>query len=176
MALHALKNCRYTVGNGAQVLAMPYKDKEYEFVVFLPLESVKFEEFRSNLTGDAMKELLSQATNETNGVNIRMPKFKVTSQPPMKQMLQQLGISHLFCDGCDLKGVCENEDLFVDDVIHKAVVEVSEEGTKAAAATAVLFCRGRRPMVAVAPTFRADHPFVYGIFLSGEPLFIGQYC
>ncbi|KHJ81207.1 hypothetical protein OESDEN_19107, partial [Oesophagostomum dentatum] len=79
MALHALKNCRYTVGNGAQVLAMPYK--------------------------------------------IRMPKFKVTSQPPMKQMLQQLGISRLFCDGCDLKGVCESEDLFVDDVIHKAVVE-----------------------------------------------------
>lgn len=42
-------------------------------------------------------------------------------------MLQQLGISQLFESGCDLKGVCETEDLFVDDVIHKAVVEVCFE-------------------------------------------------
>ncbi|KIH56342.1 hypothetical protein ANCDUO_13475 [Ancylostoma duodenale] len=92
------------------------KDKEYEFVIFLPLESVKFEEFRTNLTGAVMKELLETAENESAGVN-----------PQMKHMLQQLGISQLFEGGCDLKGVCGTEDLFVDDVIHKAVVEVCFE-------------------------------------------------
>ncbi|EYC18716.1 hypothetical protein Y032_0026g1326 [Ancylostoma ceylanicum] len=123
MAIHALKDCRFTVAHGTQVLALPYKDKEYEFVIFLPLESVKFEDFRENLTGAVMKELLEKATKESTGVNVTIPKFKTTSQPQMKQMLQRLGISHLFESGCDLKGVCETEDLFVDDVIHKAVVE-----------------------------------------------------
>ncbi|KIH46530.1 hypothetical protein ANCDUO_23415 [Ancylostoma duodenale] len=198
MAIHALKNCRFTIAHGTQVLALPYKDKEYEFVIFLPLESVKFEEFRVNLTGAIMKELLETADKESAGVNVSssikdleelistelwpflvkvtIPKFKTTSQPQMKHMLQQLGINQLFEGGCDLKGVCETEDLFVDDVIHKAVVEVSEEGTKAAAATGMVMMR-RRPMPQLPPpTFRADHPFAYGIFLLGEPIFIGQYC
>ncbi|CAJ0589616.1 unnamed protein product [Cylicocyclus nassatus] len=198
MALHALKNCRFTIGNGVQVLALPYKDKEYEFVIFLPLEGVSFEEFRSNLNGQVMKELLQQAGKETNGVNIRIPKFKVSSQPQIKEMLQKLGINHLFSDKCDLKGVSDKEDLYIDDVIHKAVVEVSEEGTKAAAATGMVANRMRRPMVDEAEqgrdplaeqlkelmftlrniydVFIADRPFVYGIFHGYQPILIGQYC
>ncbi|KIH47087.1 serine proteinase inhibitor [Ancylostoma duodenale] len=106
MALPALKDCRFTIAHGTQILALPYKDKEYEFVIFLPLESVTFEEFRANLTEAIIKELLDIAEREPAGVN-------------------RLGISQLFEGGCDLKGVCENEDIYVDDVIHKAVVEVS---------------------------------------------------
>ncbi|VDM72220.1 unnamed protein product [Strongylus vulgaris] len=124
MSQHALRNCRYMTGHGAQVLALPYKDKDYEFVIFLPSEDVKFEDFRAGLTGQIMKELLEQAGKETNGVNIRIPKFKVTSQPQIKKMLQELGINHLFSDHCDLKGLSEKEDLCINDVIHKAVVEV----------------------------------------------------
>ncbi|RCN36991.1 serine proteinase inhibitor [Ancylostoma caninum] len=175
MALHALKDCRFTVAHGTQVLALPYKDKEYEFVIFLPEESVKFEEFRANLTSAVMKELLEKAGKEPAGVNVTIPKFKTTSQPRMKQMLQQLGISQLFESGCDLKGVCETEDLFVDDVIHKAVVEVDEEGREldplAAKVKGMMFTLRN-----IYPVFQADHPFVYGVFRGDQPILIGQYC
>ncbi|RCN45364.1 serine proteinase inhibitor [Ancylostoma caninum] len=173
MALPALKDCRFTIAHGTQILALPYKDKDYEFVIFLPLESVTFEEFRANLTGAIMKELLDIAEREPAGVNVTIPKFKTSSQPEMKQMLQRLGISQLFECGCDLKGVCEHEDIYVEDVIHKAVVEVTEEGTEAAAATGAVMMTRSMP---INPDFFADHPFVYGIFRGEEPIFIGQYC
>ncbi|EPB74072.1 serine proteinase inhibitor [Ancylostoma ceylanicum] len=160
MARPALKDCRFTIAHGTQFLALPYKDKDYEFAIFLPLESVTFEEFRASLTGAIIKELLDIAEKEPAGVNVTIPKFKTESQPEMKQMLQRLGISQLFEGGCDLKGVCENEDIYVDDVIHKAVVEVSEEGTEAAAATGAVMMTRMRP---INPDFFADHPFVYDV-------------
>ncbi|KIH54387.1 hypothetical protein ANCDUO_15467 [Ancylostoma duodenale] len=74
-----------------------------------------------------MKKLVEIAKEETESMNVTIPKFTITSDPPVKDMLQQLGIVQLFESGCDLRGVCETEHLFVDDVIHKAVVEVCFE-------------------------------------------------
>ncbi|KAK6757343.1 hypothetical protein RB195_015270 [Necator americanus] len=175
MAYHALKDCRFAIDHGTQVLALPYMDKEYEFVIFLPLESVDFKEFRANLTGEVMRELLENASKDPAGVNVTIPKFKVTSQPDMKKMLQNLGISHLFHEGCDLKGVTKTEDLYVDDVIHKAVVEVNEEGRELDALGKKL--KGMvRTLRDIYPVFHANHPFVYGIFRGHQPILIGQHC
>ncbi|KHJ81787.1 hypothetical protein OESDEN_18525 [Oesophagostomum dentatum] len=94
----------------------------------------------------------------------------------MKDMLQQLGIKQLFGGNCDLRGISEKEELCVDDVIHKAIIEVNEEGTEAAAVTAVRMKTTSISARMEPIRFRADHPFVYGIYCGDEPIFFGQYC
>ncbi|CAJ0589618.1 unnamed protein product [Cylicocyclus nassatus] len=172
MSYHRLRGCRYYKEDDAELLTLPYKDKEYEFVIFLPAES-KFEGFRGGLSGEILKKLHKNARRDR--VNVTIPKFKISSEPPMKKMLQQLGISQLFSENCDLKGVSDKETLYVDDVIHKAVVEVNEEGTEAAAVTGATMMLTSMPMDEPID-FRADRPFVYGIYCGEEPIFIGQYC
>jgi serpin B len=67
-------------------------------------------------------------------------------------------------------------NLFIDDVIHQAFVEVNEEGTEAAAATAVVMQLSSMPMEEPVPVFRADHPFIFLIQDSGTGniLFMGR--
>ncbi|WKY08902.1 hypothetical protein Q1695_001799 [Nippostrongylus brasiliensis] len=199
MALSQLKDCRYTSGEGADVLVLPYKDHDYEFAIFLPFEfSVTFEEFRSGFNGEKMKLLLKHAEKNPGGVNVTIPKFKLSSSPNIKEMLVSLGITDLFDDStCDLGGVSP-DPLYVGDAIQKAIVEVNEEGTEAAAATAIKMrmrtlrniypvseegteaaaATGMMMMVRMMPMeqdFLANRPFVYGIFRDEEPIFIGQY-
>lgn len=168
-----MKTCRYSTDEGVEVLALPYKDKEYEFVIFLPFESVSFPEFREQLTGNKMTELLATAREVPSGINVTIPKFKMEKSLDMKEMLVKLGIADLFSDtSCDLSGVSP-DPLYVSDVIHKAVIEVNEEGTEAAAATGMVMM-ARSMLMEI--DFVADRPFLYGIFRHGEPIFIGQYC
>ncbi|KHJ88752.1 serpin B6 domain protein [Oesophagostomum dentatum] len=176
MNKNELKDCRYANRHGIQLLTLPYMGKSYEFVIFLPSQRGKFEEFRKNLTAEMMGELLKSARSLSSGIDVTIPKFKLTSQPQMKSMLQRLGIKQLFGNGCDLRGISEKEEISVDDVIHKAIIEVNEEGTEAAAVTAVRMITTSisAPMEPI--RFRADHPFVYGIYCGDEPIFFGQYC
>ncbi|KAL6743399.1 hypothetical protein Aduo_016441 [Ancylostoma duodenale] len=172
MAKHPFKHCHCTFAYGTSVLSLPYEeDKEYEFVIFLPRKKGKFEKFRANLTGAIMKKLVEIAREETESMNVTIPKFKITSDPPMKEMLQQLGIVQLFESGCDLRGVCETEHLFVDDVIHKAVVEVDEEGREldpvAAKGKGMIFT-----LPNIYPVFQADHLFVYGVFRGSKSILV----
>ncbi|KAK6039962.1 hypothetical protein COOONC_22532 [Cooperia oncophora] len=120
MTMAKVKTCRYAAAEGAEVLALAYKDKSYEFVIFLPSENVPFAQFREGITGDKIKELVKQAEESiSHGVNVTIPKFKMSSSPEIKAMLQDLGISELFSRGsCDLQGVSPNK-LFVEDVVHK---------------------------------------------------------
>ncbi|VDM78653.1 unnamed protein product [Strongylus vulgaris] len=172
MRYFELKECRYNKEDEAEVLVLPYKDNQYKFVIFLASEGVKFEDFRTSLTGEILTRLQMNAIRSC--VNVTIPKFKLTYEPQMKQLLQQLGVSQLFTENCDLKEVSNVGNLYVDDIIHKAVVEVNEEGTEAAAVTGMTMRLTSIPMDTV--DFRADRPFVFGIFYDDEPIFLGQYC
>jgi len=83
-----------------------------------------------------------------------------------------------FSGAADFSGMTGVKDLHISDVIHKAFVDVNEEGTEAAAATAVIMARGARSqmMPKIPPTFRADHPFIFLIRdnHSGAILFMGR--
>jgi serpin B len=77
-------------------------------------------------------------------------------------------------DKADFSGMTGSKDLFISDVLHKAFVEVNEEGTEAAAATGVIMRVTSMP--APPPVFRADHPFVFVIQdnHTGSILFVGR--
>ncbi|PIO56559.1 hypothetical protein TELCIR_22041 [Teladorsagia circumcincta] len=93
----------------------------------------------------------------------------------MKHMLQKLGVTELFSsDACDLKGVSPDE-LYVGDVVHQAVIEVDEEGGEPDAVAQEISKR-MFTLRNIFPIFRADRPFLYGIFHNHELVLIGQYC
>ena len=109
-------------------------------------------------------------------IRVFLPKFKMTSRFSLKETLSKMGMPLAFDVGgsADFSGISSRGDLFLSDVVHKAFVEVNEEGTEAAAATGVMVAA-----TAMAPRpieFRADHPFVFLIKdnKTDSILFIGR--
>jgi serpin B len=112
-------------------------------------------------------------------VNIFIPRFKFDTKMLMKKTLSEMGMPIAFSDYADFTGMEESRrDLKIDEVIHQAFVDVNEEGTEAAAATAVVM--GLIPTMMSAgpriPTFIADHPFIFIIQQkeTGNILFMGR--
>ena len=105
-----------------------------------------------------------------------MPRFKVESQFLLGQTLKSLGIRDAFnAQSADFTGITAvDEEFFIDEVIHKAYVDVNEEGTEAAAATGVVMKTLSMPAERV--VFKADHPFIFLIMdnTSKSILFIGR--
>ena len=103
-----------------------------------------------------------------------MPRFEYDSDFSLKEALAALGMPDAFTSAADFSGMTGNRELFISEVIHKAFVSVDEEGTEAAAATAVVMSLSAAPEEPV--EFTADRPFVFLIRdnLTGTILFVGR--
>lgn len=131
------------------------------------------------LENELTREKLDEWTNRENmdvhsEVLVHLPKFKLEEDYEMNEALAKLGMTDVFCSGkADLSGMTDGGGLFLSTVAHKAFVEVNEEGTEAAAATAGLisFCMLREEH------FTADHPFLFFIRHNKTKsiLFLGRY-
>ncbi|XP_076873395.1 leukocyte elastase inhibitor A-like [Brachyhypopomus gauderio] len=162
-----------------KVLELPYVQEELSMVVLLPEEaedsSDPLQKLESELTVDKLLEWTSRANMDTEtDINVHLPKFKLEEESSLKDTLTKMGMVSVFqCDSADLTGMSGSPGLFLSAVAHKAFVEVNEEGTEAAAATAgiVSFCMFREE------DFMADHPFLF--FIRHNPtksiLFMGKF-
>lgn len=124
-------------------------------------------------------EKLSEWTKSDNmikaEVDLYLPKLKLEENYDLKSPLSSMGIRNAFDPGqADFTGMSVKKDLFISQVIHKAFLEVNEEGTEAAAATGILMMRSRVPKI----IFKADHPFLFFIRhnKSQTILFYGRFC
>jgi serpin B len=118
-------------------------------------------------------EIIGSMTETTLMLNL--PKFKFESPFTLSNALNQLGMVDAFdSDLADFSGMTGQKDLFIGDVIHKAFVAVDEEGTEAAAATAVIMEGATARMVDV--SLLIDRPFIFVIrdTVNGQILFIGR--
>ncbi|MHC9542542.1 MAG: serpin family protein [Vulcanimicrobiota bacterium] len=153
-------DCLYFKNDEVAVAEIPYKKGELSMLILLPVKKDGLKNLESTLTTQRLKEFT--AGLKLSKVNVSMPKFKVTgSLLKLKPILMTLGMNAPFARA-DFSGIDGTTQLFISDVLHKAFVDVNEEGTEAAAATAVVSIRGgmaRRD----APVFKADHPFIYMI-------------
>ncbi|KAF8382752.1 hypothetical protein PRIPAC_71894 [Pristionchus pacificus] len=127
-------NTRYSLNDDLTVVSLAYKDPSYSLVVLMP--SGDFGEWRANLTAETLQGAIENL--QTGKINLELPKFKIESSTDGKAALEQCGVMLIFdVDNANLSGISD-DDIYVAKIIHKAVIEVSEEGTKAAAATAVI--------------------------------------
>jgi serpin B len=156
-----------------QALELPYVDQELSMVILLPKEFDALGEFEKTLAPENLTQWLTNIHKRE--VVVFVPKFKMTSQFSLASVLTSMGMEDAFSSDADFSGMDGKRDLFISAVIHKAYVEVNEEGTEAAAATGVVM-RLTSVGPAQIPIFRADHPFLFLIRdnLTGSILFIGR--
>ncbi len=146
---------------GLSTIELPYKGKDLSMVIFLPEKRDGLKEMENELSPKRMEEILT-ALSKVNGqeVKVIIPKFKMTCSFELSRALSDMGMPHAFRDA-DFSGIDGQRDLFIGSVIHKAHVDVNEEGTVAAAATAVVVTRMAMPEKYDEIIFRADHPFLF---------------
>uniref|UniRef100_A0A023GN51 Putative tick serpins 13 n=1 Tax=Amblyomma triste TaxID=251400 RepID=A0A023GN51_AMBTT len=156
----------------SDVIDLPYAGLDYSMTIVLPRQRTGAETLRQNLTLAVFRRLLSKLSNTL--VEVSLPKFKLEAEYKLKGPLSALGASKAFDDRhADFSGISGTRDLVIYDVVHKAVVEVNEEGSEAAGATGVIFYT--KSMVVGVP-FVVDHPFLFFIRnrQTGDVLFAGQ--
>ncbi len=156
-----------------QGIELPYVDDELSMIIMLPKEIDGLDEFEKTLTVENLSKWQSKLRKRE--VNVSVPKFKMTSQFGLASVLKSMGMTDAFSSNANFSGINGKRDLFISAVIHKAYVDVNEEGTEAAAATAVTI-KLTSVMPSRIPVFRADHPFLFLIRdnHSGSILFIGR--
>lgn len=164
---------KYTDGSNYQAIELPYHGETMSMVILLP-KSGQFMEFENSLNYSKLEKIVNNLSDRK--VNLTMPKFEFTSDFQLGSVLGSMGMPRAFSSAADFSGIVgENESLWIDQVIHKAFVCVDEEGTEAAAATAVLMV-GAAPGQPKPVDFTADRPFIFLIrdIETGTILFMGR--
>lgn len=158
-------------GNGIKLLELPYAGKDFSMLVLLPNEETSLPQVEKQLTLDEINRYIDLMIESE--VRIGLPKFKFESKAELKPVLSELGMPIAFSNTADLSRMARNKELKIDEVYHKAFVEVSEEGTEAAAATAVVIVR---KSISIPVDFIANRPFMFMIRenKNGNILFMGR--
>ena len=157
-----------------QVLEMPYIGLKMSMVIYLPKEINGLTKLEEVITYETLQNSLSLLNASMDEVEVFLPKFKLSQQFDLNDILSKMGAEEMFIPGrADLSGITA-EPLFVSKVVHKAFVEVNEEGTEAAAATGIGMNTFSMPLPKL--IFKADHPFLFLIRHndSGAILFLGR--
>lgn len=163
-----------------KVLEMPYQGGELSMVILLPKdiedESTGLKKIEKQITLEKLLEWTKRENLEFIDVHVKLPRFKIEESYTLNSNLGRLGVQDLFSSSkADLSGMSGSRDLFISKIVHKSFVEVTEEGTEAAAATGGIatFC-----MLLPEEEFTVDHPFIF--FIRHNPtsnvLFLGRVC
>jgi serpin B len=156
-----------------QTLELPYAGDDLAMLVLLPRKPDGLAALEDSLTPANLAKW-TQAMRSPD-VRVYLPKFKMTCRFSLNDTLRAMGMSDAFAPGvADFSGMDGGRGLFISEALHKAFVEVNEQGTEAAAATGI----GMRATALPPPPveFRADHPFIFLIRekSTGSILFIGR--
>ncbi|NXQ40711.1 ZPI inhibitor, partial [Catharus fuscescens] len=150
------------------VIKIPYKGNAHMLIV-IPEKEGDYISIEDHLTTELVESWLGNM--KIRKVDISFPKFKLEQKYKMKKLLQGLGIKKLFTRSADLSHLTDHEYVAVSQVVQKAVIEVDEEGTEAAAASG-----SQITAFSVPPIIKVDRPFLFMIFEETFKtlLFIGR--
>ena len=146
----------YTSGDGYQAVELPYQGNKLSMLVLLP-EKGEFPAFENTISSAKVRDIIGNLEQEK--VALTMPKFEFTSDFQSAEILKAMGMTDAFSSAADFSGISEEEKIWIDEVIHKAFVAVDENGTEAAAATAVIMVG--LPTSSLPIEFTMDRPFIF---------------
>ncbi len=160
---------RYATTEEWTAVSLEYAGGNTTMLIILPENISKFEE---NLSISNLQTINTSLRSQN--LRLSMPKFEFTQSMSLNDILQSMGMESAFNNNADFSGITGQRDLFISDVIHKAFVKVDEEGTEAAAATAVVMnlqCIPEQPAVLI-----LDRPFLFLIqdSATGSIIFMGK--
>ena len=175
--MHQFGTFGYAKKDGVQIVELPYKGGDLALDIVLPERKDGIDEIARTIDDTRFAELVGAL--QPTGVQLTLPKFKLemSGSLPLKDPLKKLGMELAFTTGADFSGMSTAiHPLFIDDVYHKTFVAVDEEGTEAAAATAVVMRTESAMVIPDGTPFVADHPFMFVLrdVKSGTIMFLGQ--
>ncbi len=167
-----VESLQYFENEAYQFISKPYKNSDLSFCIILPKKLFDIEEIEKKMNADFFKEILDSAYSAKTSLSI--PKLKLKSSYELSNALKNAGLKSAFNSEADFSGITKETPLMIGQVLHKTWIELDEEKTEAAAATAVVI---KITGQASHKVFKADHPFVFFIIdnRSRAILFIGRY-
>ncbi|XP_074908470.1 serpin B6-like isoform X1 [Buteo buteo] len=173
-------NMTYIGDFQTKILELPYVGNELSMIILLPDAiqdgSTGLESLERELTYEKLIDWINPEMMDCTEVRVSLPRFKLEEDYDLKPLLSSMGMPDAFDLGkADFSGISAGNELVLSEVVHKSFVEVNEEGTEAAAATAgVMMMR----CAMIVPEFTADHPFLFFIRhnKTSSILFCGRFC
>ena len=165
----------YADGDGYSAVSIPYGNGAFRMTVILPTEGSFLRDVMASMDGGKFQEL--QRSMEKCNVDLKIPRFTTEVDLPLNDIISALGAPLIFSSQADFSQFARG-DFYVSKMFQKAKIEVSEEGTKAAAVTAaIMMMSAMRPEKKRNVVFHADSPFAYIISenSTGSIYFMGQY-
>ena len=144
----------YFRGEIFEAMSLPYGDGRMSMYIFLPNRNSNLNRFLGNLNEENWEDWISQLQDRRH--ELMLPRFKLEYEVRLNDTLEALGMGIAFGGGADFSAM--GPSLFISEVRHKTFVEVNEEGTEAAAVTAVVGVKS------VPSIFRVDRPFFFAIY------------
>ncbi len=176
--MHEVLRANYSEDKQVQVLRLLYqgvKDAQYAMTIVLPKAGLSLSELEKNLISAQIAQW--EKSLDFARVSVALPKFTFDSSERLKDPLKQLGLIAPFEPAsADFSGIDGKKDLYVSEVFHKAFVKVDEDGTEAAAATAMGMMKGMAMHQSKPIPFLANKPFLFYIseVSSNEVIFMGK--
>jgi serpin B len=170
--MHQTEFVGYYENASFQAVELPYAGTNVAMVVLLPKDPTGLSQLEASLTPQELAQVSGNLVDKL--VDVFLPRFKFEMTVDLIPELKNMGMTNAFIPGsADFSGMDGTTDLSINTVVHKALVDVNENGTVAAAATGVGVISTGIPIV---PVFRADHPFIFMIrdTRSGSILFLGR--
>ncbi len=173
--MHTTQYFSYAEGDGYKAVELPYKSGNISMVILLP-DAEKFKAVEASLTVDRLNDITAKL--KSTELILTMPKFRYTSSSvSLKKTLSDMGmpIAFIYPDA-DFSGIDGTRYLYIGDVIHKAFISVDEDGTEAAAATAVIMLAVSAAPLQSPPEMKINRPFIFFIrdMKTGAILFMGR--
>ncbi len=141
-----------------QAIDLPYGDSIYSMSIFLPKEGHNVGEIIGQMSAENWDAWVSSFSSTP--VQLFLPKFKMEFDIKLKRTLSDMGMGKAFSDAADFTKMIDGGGVKIDDVIHKAFIEVDEKGTEAAAVTVVIIVE---TSAGSTPTVNVNKPFLFVI-------------
>jgi serpin B len=174
--MHKTTDLSYAEGDTWQAIQLPYKASRLAMIVVLPKKVDGLPDLESKLDRGRLMSIVGALHSER--VSLTVPRFKALSEFSLNQALQELGLKLAFSQtSADFRRITAEDPLRIQAVLHKAYVDVNEEGSEAAAATGVAIGVKATDRPPDPPKiFKADHPFFFAIrdTSAGSLLFLGR--
>lgn len=155
-----------------KAVRLPYGNGNTSMSIILPDEGVDINEFIDNLDRDTWYDI--RGTMRGDEVEVKIPRFTMEyGIKSLNDSLKSLGMEVAFSETADFSGI--RDYVCISEVLHKAIIEVNEEGSTAAASTVAAMTPAAAP-VKEPLTFIADRPFIFLITedTTGTILFMGK--
>lgn len=165
----------YAMTDTYSAVDLPYEGWTVGMLLILPSEG-QFETFEADLTVDRWNEMLGAVSINAGKVNLYVPRFEYETPLLLNDAFAELGVVDAFNpEIANFSGIVQEYPLYISDALHKAYIKVDENGTEAAAATAIVIGEGTGDSEQPAE-IRFDRPFIYAIYdkATGTILFVGR--